>query len=156
MKNKWSVALFLIFFAIALSAQQVGTISSAGGFFKNSSGSVSFTIGECFVGTFNSANLILSQGFQSELIITDVQEVKQLDFEITAFPNPVKGLITLKVENPKDLYYILYDLNGGNIEKKTIDNAESVISFENLAPSTYFIKVFQKSFEIKVIKIVKQ
>lgn len=156
MKNKWSVALFLSLCAMALSAQQEGTVSSAGGFFKNSSGSVSFTVGECFVGTFNSANLILSQGFQSGFISTDIPDIKKFDFEITAFPNPVKGLITLKVENPQDLYYILYDLNGGNIEKKTIDNAESVISFENLAPSTYFIKVFQKSFEIKVIKIVKQ
>jgi len=140
-----------------LSAQNQEVISTTGNFFENSAGSVSFTIGECLTNTFVSSNLTLTQGFQqSNLeIAIDIRNIKDLGFEIMAYPNPVSEFIIVKVEKNPGLYYIIYDINGVMLERKEIVGSETEINFENLNPSIYMLKVFNNKMEVKAFKIIK-
>jgi hypothetical protein len=61
-----AVALWLVLVGLSASAQSVTpqVITSAGGYFTGSNGSLSFTIGETAVGSFASGTGSLTQGFQ--------------------------------------------------------------------------------------------
>jgi len=156
MKNKKITTLLLGLCSIILQAQQQEVISSSGSYMENSSGSIAMTIGECVTKTHITANSIITQGFhQTNLIPTVIKELAGLDFEIMAYPNPVTESVTLRVEKPQGLFYILYDMSGQILEQKKIRNIETEIDFGNLAPSDYIIKVINNDYEVKSFKIVK-
>ena len=139
-------------------AQQLEVVSSSGGFLENSSGSISFTLGECVISTLSSPNSFLTQGFHQTFLSIQpgISDIRELDFDIAVFPNPVKDLMSLQVKKPRDFYYVLYDINGAVLEQKEIVTTESDISFENLSPAVYILKVFKGSQEVKIFKIIKQ
>jgi hypothetical protein len=137
-----------------LNQQQV--VASAGGISQNGQTSIEWTLGEAVIYTLPGNNVKLTQGFhQTNLIPTVIKELVELDFEIMAYPNPVMESVTLKVEKPQGLYYILYDLNGQILEQKKIKNIETEIEFKNLPPSDYIIRIISNDYEMKSFKIVK-
>jgi hypothetical protein len=154
---------FLISIAVAtlltahISAQQV--IATSGGAGQNASGSITYTLGEVVIETYNGTDKKLTQGFQqSRLIITAVSELQGLSYSVAAFPNPTTNFLKLKLEKdfPETLDYLLMDINGKVISSGKIENGETDISFESLAVGTYFVKVIQDKKEVKTIKVVKQ
>ena len=156
MKNKKITTLVLCLCSIIIQAQQQEVISSLGSYMENSSGSIEMTIGECVTKTHITANSILTQGFhQTNLTTTVIMEIAGLDFEIMAYPNPVMESITLRVEKPHGLLYILYDMNAQILDQRKIENIETEIDFGDLAPSDYIIKVINNDYEVKSFKIVK-
>lgn len=155
MKQKWCLALILSSGSMILSAQQ-SAISSAGGLFKNISGSVSFTVGESFLSTFTSTNLTLSPGiFYLDPGSTGTKSKLTSNFEISVSPNPANEYVTITSEKKEELFYVLYDLNGKILEEEEITGTETRISLKSLSPSVYFIKVLQNSSEVKYFKIIK-
>jgi hypothetical protein len=139
-----------------LLAQPQQVISSAGSAFENSSGSISFTIGECITNTFSSSSMILTQGFhQPKLVIIDNLTDELFDIDIIAFPNPAKEFVILRIEEFQGFSYALYDLTGGVIEKNEIFSSETEIDFNILVPSTYVLKVINNREEIRTFKIIK-
>ena len=156
MKNKKIPILILCFCSIIIHAQQQEVISSSGSYMENNSGSIAMTIGECITKTHITDNSTITQGFhQTNLTVTLIKELTGLDFKITVLPNPVIWYVTLRVEKPQGLFYILYDMNSKILEQKKIENIETEIYFGNLAPSTYFIKVIGNNYEVISFKIVK-
>ena len=144
-------------FGTILQAQQL--VSSAGEFYQNSSGSLSFSVGELSIETFSNSNNILTQGFhQTNLIAIAIKELKDLKFEIIVFPNPTKDFVLLKIpiENFTGLQYKIYDIHGKLLQNKILKENETEISFANFSPSTYFIKVSDGNKVLKTFKIVKQ
>ena len=142
---------------LALFAQEV--ISSGGDHHEKTSGSISFTIGEVVIETFPKTSNILTQGFhQTNLIAVAVHELPGLDYEISAYPNPAKDYVILKLPAEKviGMEYRLYDVNGKLIQNKMLEGTETEIPFNDLSLATYFIKVIQGNKEIKTFKIVKQ
>jgi hypothetical protein len=91
----------LILPAIAQVAKQ-DVIASAGGYNTATGISLSWTLGETIVPTFSSSNLILTHGFQQQLIVTSVQENLESLVKITLYPNPAVDLITLVFDEPLD------------------------------------------------------
>jgi hypothetical protein len=157
MIKKLGITILMSLCTMFLFAQNQEVLSTTGNFFENSAGSVSFTIGECITQTFVSSNLTLTQGFQQPKleIAIDIRNIKDLGFEITAYPNPVKEFIIIKVEKNPGLSYIIYDINGIMIERKEIIGSETEINFGNLNPSIYMLKVFNNNMEVKAFKIIK-
>lgn len=156
MIKKLGITILLSLCTMILFAQNQEVISTTGKYFENSAGSVSYTIGECLIYSFISSNLTLTQGFQQHLyIISDFPEIKGSNFKIIAYPNPVKDYVILSVESNPGLNYIIYDMSGVIIERKEIIGSESEISFENLNPSVYVLKVFNNKIEVKAFKIIK-
>jgi hypothetical protein len=138
-------------------AQEI--ITPIGDFFTNSSGSMSSTLGEPVNETFSGSLNVLTQGFQqSKLTITSLKELPNLDYTIIAFPNPAKEYVTIKSTSKKNenLLYEIYDNSGKLLKKKQFDGSETQISFCDLKPSDYYVKVISGQKEVKVIKIVKQ
>ena len=148
---------WLIYFGSNLQAQQL--VSTAGDYYQNSSGSLSFSLGELAIETFSSTNNILTQGFQqTNLVAVSIKELPGLDYEISVYPNPVKDIVILKIPSDKmtGKQYKLYDSNGKLLQNKLLEKTETEISFSSLAPATYFIKVGEGEKELKTFKIVKQ
>jgi hypothetical protein len=112
--------LSIIFISAAVSANaQMLTptvIASSGGFFFNTAGMLSFTVGElAAVSTISSANNILTQGFQQpEDFGVFVPSVDASIFYMNVFPNPSNGHFSIFVNTPKEynLSYSVYDMLG--------------------------------------------
>jgi hypothetical protein len=66
MKNTVIILVFVVLTAWAARAQQV--VATAGGYFENASGAVSFTVGEPVIATFQNGETILTQGFQQPYV----------------------------------------------------------------------------------------
>ncbi len=52
--------------------------------------SISWTLGETIIPTFTSPNLILTHGFQQQVIVTAVEENFENQVKITVFPKSGK------------------------------------------------------------------
>ena len=155
MDKKKLLILLLSFLSIILFAQPQQVISSAGNMFEHSSGSISFTMGECITITCCSETNILTQGFQqSRLVIIDIGPPREQQIEISAFPNPANSYVILKTENYQGLTYTLYDLTGRIIEQNGLYRTETTIDFSSLVPSTYLLKVNNQE-ELRIFKITK-
>ncbi len=158
-KNKLLIFSLAVIFLLTgkLSAQQV--IATSGGTGQNTSGTITYTLGELVIETYSGTDKKLTQGFQqSRLIITAVSEIKGLSYTVTAYPNPTTNFIKIKLEKdfPETLDYLLMDINGKVLSSGKIENGETDISFEDNAVGTYFIKIIQEKKEVKTIKVVKQ
>lgn len=155
MDQKKFLTILLSFWSMILLAQPQQVISSAGSAFENSSGSISFTIGECITNTLSSPAMILTQGFHQPKLVIDNLTDKLFDMDIVAFPNPVKEFVILRIEEFRGCSYALYDLTGRVIEKNEIFSSETEIDFNILMPSAYVLKVINNRKEIRTFKIIK-
>jgi hypothetical protein len=155
MKTKLLCLIFLVC-GVAMQAQQV--IATAGNFSSNTSGSLSWTIGEGIIETYTGTGMILTQGFQqSTRTSTATQNLSSNAMEISAYPNPTSDFVSLKVniKSPINLKFSLYDVYGKLVLDQKLESNESKISFNNLASGVYLLKLFSYEKEIKAIKIIK-
>jgi len=140
-----------------IEAQQV--ISSMGGSLQNSSGTLSYTLGELVIDTYTSGSVTITQGFhQPKITVTEINELSDPDFLITVFPNPTNAIITLQTEKAitGKIKYALFDLNGKVLLDGELENDKTEITFESMNPGIYFIKIFKDGIETRTFKIVKQ
>jgi hypothetical protein len=160
MKQIYSLLFILVLVLITninANAQQV--VSSAGNMLQNSSGSLSFTIGELVIDTRSSSGKTLTQGFhQPKITITAINELADLKLTIAAYPNPTSDWVKLTIEKSttKNMEYALYDLNGKLLVSKMMNSGEVEILLTPYLPSTYFLKVKLDGKEVKTFKIIKQ
>jgi len=101
-------------------------VASSGGYFSNTSGSLSFTVAEMtMVQTFTTTGNILTQGFQQpEQNTVGITEPMIAEGDIVAYPNPTTGAFSLQfIAN---------------------ENAEKVISIYNSMGQVVFQKTYQQ------------
>lgn len=151
-----SAVFILLIRPSGLVAQEV--VATDGDHFINSSGSISYTIGEPVTETYSGTSTILTQGFQqSSLVVTGIFEPGGINYEITAYPNPAIEFVTVKVssiETP-DMQYLLYDSNGRLLLRGLINDTETDIPFANYIPAEYILKILQNKTELISFKIIK-
>jgi hypothetical protein len=163
------VILLLIIGVTGLNAQEA--ISAAGGDATGSGGSVSYSVGQLINITNTGTNGSVTQGVQQPYeisVISAMEEATGISLNCIAFPNPVSNYIRLKVaasasfDNAQDkslnihsLNYQLYDMHGKLLDTQKITAIETTITMQNLAPSTYFLKVTDGDKEVKIFKIIK-
>jgi hypothetical protein len=155
MKN--ILLLFLVVISPGLLAQQV--VSSAGSSMSNASGSISYTIGEGVSQTISNGDKTLTQGFhQTTLSVSSINEIKDLDFTISVYPNPTNDFVNLLVGKDEVLgfKYQLFDINGKLISQKELEGNETKVSFQHLSSGFYLLRVNNGSQELKSFKIIKQ
>ncbi|NOZ36313.1 MAG: T9SS type A sorting domain-containing protein [Chlorobi bacterium] len=155
MKKILFLPLILLISATASNAQEI--ITSGGDFFKNSSISISWTLGETITETISDGTNILTQGFQqSKLSATEIFSVNSDNYLITIFPNPAENIINIKINTPENLQYQFLDINGRILKEATITNVNTEIKVNNLPVSVYFLKIYNNNRIIKTYKIIKQ
>jgi len=155
---KLSAVLFLGLGLTGLQAQE--SVNATGGNASGSGGSASYSVGQVVYTTNTGTNGSVAQGVQQPYeisVVTGLEEAKDINLSITAYPNPTTDYLQLKVESEtlKDLSFQLYDMNGKLLQSKKITGNQTSIVMSNLVTATYFVKVVQENKEIKTFKIIK-
>jgi hypothetical protein len=122
-------------------------------------GSISYSIGQIDYETTSGPGGSITEGLQQPIEILTITGFEDnninLNFEI--FPNPTTDFVVLSVYNKKtvNMFYTIYNLDGKLIEKQELAGSQTTIAMKELSNGIYFIKVMQKSSEIKVFKVIK-
>jgi hypothetical protein len=134
MKKFYTLILFLYSLSAAAQSTTPAVVASSGGFFSNTAGMLSFTVGElAAITTLSSANNFLTQGFQQPSDFgVFVPPVKDENFLVSVYPNPSTGMFNLSIttSNNMMLQLSLFDMLG-----KSIMTHQSKLSHgKNLVP----------------------
>ncbi len=161
-KLKLSAVLLLVLGLSGLHAQEA--VPAAGGNATGSGGTVSYSIGQVVYTTnTGGANGSVAHGVQQPFeifVVTGLEEAKDINLSVSAYPNPTTDFLNLKVDASTSLSiqsmgYKLFDISGKLLETKKITSTETNIDMSNLAPTIYFLKVTDGNKEVKIFKIIK-
>lgn len=156
MKKLKASVLFLIFTGAGY-AQEATT--SAGGDAGSSTGTVSYSIGQITYETYSGINGSVAQGVQQPYEIMAVVgiEMKEIQLELSAYPNPATHYLTLKVENytTTNLTFQLIDMEGKLILSDAVTSELTQIPMSQLPIASYFLSVNSGEQLIKNFKIIK-
>lgn len=136
--------IFLIFPGI-LFAQN--SINAAGGKAAGNGGTVSYTLGQVADQTHTGTNGTVSEGVQQAYeiyVLTGLDDVRQIELRMTAYPNPVTEFLVLKVSGEflEKLTYRLFDVQGSLLKSEDITGAETRILMNDLVPAAYLLRVY--------------
>ena len=154
--------VILVFFSVLcglniLFAQE--NTDALGGMAYGTGGSISYSIGQIDYETTSGPGGSITEGLQQPIEILTITGFEDnninLNFEI--FPNPTTDFVVLSVYNKKtvNMFYTIYNLDGKLIETQELAGSQTTIAMKELSNGIYFIKVMQKSSEIKVFKVIK-
>ncbi len=156
--KRYILVFFAALYALSVSGQKQEVIASAGGY--NSSGgiSISWTLGETIIPTFSSGDLILTHGFQQQLIVTTIEDNLEELVNVTVYPNPASEILNIKFEVPIDGDIDIYLLDQqGKLVKTDIVEAASVekqINMQEYPAGIYFLRLIKGKLS-NVYKVVK-
>lgn len=153
------VGLILILLVNTGYAQLLQATATSGGQFTGKNLQISYTIGETSIQTMQGKTMMLTQGFQQpQLWVTAIDEIKGLAFKIQAYPNPVTDFINLATDSelPSGSSWQLLDMSSRLLKNGQIVEMNTEISFQQLVPAVYILKVSNKSKNLKTFKIIKK
>ena len=158
---KHIIVICIFFISSSASSQQV--ISSAGNTKTVKSGvtdiTVSWTIGEGVIATFETSNKNLTQGFHQPLMVeifpTAIEGSKLLD--MVAYPNPTYDKILFNGGDPDGIYHIrLVDKLGRVLEQKSVPAVDLELEMSKYNNGTYLIEVIEDNTEKRrIFNIIK-
>ena len=140
-----------------ISAQEA--VVSSGNVHQNTSGSISWSLGETVTQTFSTGDYTLTQGFQQgDLSVTAIYEKTGIGVNISAYPNPTSSELFVEFESAASgkYSYRLIDEKGNLLDKGEIINAKQRIAFENWQAGLYLLQIHEKSIHVKTFKILKE
>jgi Secretion system C-terminal sorting domain len=151
--------LIAVFIALSSGAQvKQEVIASAGGYNVSGGVSISWTLGETVIPTFQNGNLILTHGFQSQLIVTAVEENLDVLVNIKVFPNPASEIVNIQFDTPVDGEIVVYllDSQGRLVKRDLIEPAmaQKQLNLQDMAAGIYYIKLVKGKL-VNVYKVVK-
>lgn len=162
--KKLYIVLLICFIGVYASGQKISSyvIASAGESAEAGDVSISWTLGELAIETFETTNIILTQGFQQGYFeITSIGEPLSNNFELKIFPNPATEyvMVDLQSEEIKDGIIQMYDMNGRLVynEKFNVIEGPNRIDLADLNSSQYILKVSTASGEVlQTLKLIKR
>lgn len=152
-------ALLLSVLGLAgLQAQE--NLPATGGDALDSSGSVSYSVGQVMYTAHRGSNGTVELGVQQPFeisVVTDMKENQEIKILVSVYPNPSTDHLQLKVEGGAltGLRYMLFNMNGQRLESNDIEGDHTVIETGHLMPATYFLKVLQDNSIVKTFQIIK-
>jgi len=155
MKPNLLLLLVLGMYGTVLQAQQQ-VVATSGNTAKNSSGSVSWTLGEPVIVTLTANNKVLSQGFQQGNVKNAQSIDQKKSMQASIWPNPVHGNLTLTVDNIENVKYQLFDTNSKILLSSNLTDNPTIIDFSKKNSGTYLLKVLRGKTEEKTFTIIKQ
>jgi hypothetical protein len=144
---------------MSVSAQvKQEVIASAGGYSLNGNLSISWTLGETIIPTFQNGNLILTHGFQQQLIITSVEENLEELVKVTVYPNPASDNVNISFDEPLDGEVKVFLINSQGKLVKTDVIGETIVekqmNLQDLPAGVYYLKLMKGKLS-NVYKVVK-
>ena len=156
-KFKFFAVLLLCMNFTSLFAQE--STNASGGMAGGPGGSVSYSIGQTVYGALSEANSSVLQGVQQpfEIQVMTGIDAPEIQIGINAYPNPTSDYLLLKMENLANgnYYYQVSDALGQTLEQQQIQDHETRIEMQNLAPAIYYVQISRKNQTLKSFKIIK-
>jgi hypothetical protein len=156
----YAIILFYTFIILSsgiITAQTVVTTTGANA--NNSSGSVSFTVGQLVVSTLKNSEGTIIHGVQQpyEISVVTGIETQEIKLLFNIFPTPTSDILTLKTDenDTEGLSYRLFNAAGVMLEAKKVTGNETHISMGRYSSGIYYLKITEKNLEIKTFKIIK-
>jgi len=155
--------LFLLvtaLFTLSAASQKQEVIASAGGYNVATGISISWTLGETIIPTFTSQDgtIVLTHGFQQQLIITTVEETLETMVTVTVFPNPASEIVNIEFEQPVDgeIKLVLLNSQGKFVRTDVIEAATVIkqINLQEFPSGIYYLKLIKGKLS-NVYKVVK-
>src|SRR3989339_119568 len=119
--------------------------SSAGSFFKTETGTLSWTLGECVVATYQTDEILLNQGFQQFIPILNTGIVSgNSEKEFRIYPNPASDRIQIKPAGSPDedpLRIELMDICGRQRLELHSSSDNITLDVSRLPDGLYFIRI---------------
>ncbi len=154
---KKSIISIVVFISFGFSSFGQNALSAAGGHFKTSGGSTSFTVGQVAYVLKKGTGSYLNEGIQQVYTkkTTPIEELVYLK-EVKLYPNPTQETMTLILSSKEDVQvrYTIMDYLGKEIRNGNILSEKSEISLRDLPSGNYFISLKSKK-EIRIFKMVK-
>jgi len=154
---KKSIIPIVVFISFGFSSFGQNALSTAGGHFKSSGGSTSFTVGQVAYLLKKGNGSYLNEGVQQIYTkkTTPIEELVYLK-EVQLYPNPTQETFTLIMSTKEDVLvrYTIMDYLGKEIKYGIILSEKSEISLRDLPSGNYFISLKSKK-ENRIFKIVK-
>ena len=122
-------------------------ISSSGANFNSGGSSLSWTIGEPIIDTYNAGSSQLTQGFhQSYLNITAIQP-QAIGLEIRAYPNPSQSTVFIEIGgNPESYQLELFNILGQRLQSFEAENSNAIsIDLSAYAAGNYLLRISQQN-----------
>jgi len=156
MKKSLILSFILVATFVTVQAQRNEVVAAAGDYFKSSTGSVSWTLGELATETYSAQSKTLTQGFQQSRtgFVTAVYD--SYDQGVAVYPNPTADQLYLYTDRPAGLSYQLYSLVGVVLDQQAITQPETLISLNGLAPTIYLLQVKRGASIISIFRVVKK
>jgi hypothetical protein len=155
-------SLLFIFFTIfcfgnGLSAQSLAleVVANAGDYAENSSGSLSWTVGELVTETIGNAGIILSQGFH-QFNLNLVSTSEKLPFSVKIFPNPITEFLQIEMDAAQTISIQIFDVMGKIAYQSSQKSNTVFIEMRTLSAGTYFLKLIdQNTKKTNIYSIIK-
>ncbi|MFW5872703.1 MAG: T9SS type A sorting domain-containing protein [bacterium] len=152
MKQYTLISYFCLLSFFVLPAQDLDIISSSGGFSENTEVSLSWTIGEPIVESFEGDDYSLSHGFQQgNLTVETLIEEELVNNFLWIYPNPVKDRLTIECSNDHEDFQLI-DIQGKVVWSMKGNKKKMEVDFSDLPPGSYFLR----TSKLKTHKIIKQ
>ena len=128
-------------FCLSSVAQE--SVVSTGDYHENSTGSLSWTLGEVSTETYESSTAIVTQGQQQHYYDFTSIEEQPSKFSFSAYPNPVSDIMNIKVEHYQEgsLQIEMYSLEGKLLLQERMDNSTHQIHLNRFDASNYIITI---------------
>ncbi len=151
MSKRIFFVLAAIFFSVCGFAQialEPSVIASGGSYAENESMSISWTLGELATTTLSGGDMILTQGFHQPIDFGTGISTIELNWGITAYPNPVADELNIRfdIDRTRDFWIEIQDVTGRVLsleQHKEVFPADVLqINTSNFTYGVYFLKVF--------------
>lgn len=150
MKHVFIAATILL--SCTVTAQQ-NTVTT-GGDASGTNGSVSYTIGQIdyvyVENGSNSANAGVQQPYEFFIV-----GLNDLNYITALYPNPTYDELNLKIENPENMTFRIFDASGRLILEKASLTSENIISVTSWAKGNYNLQLFSNGETVETVKIIK-
>ena len=152
--------LLIVVSPFILKSQSISrsVIAAQGDFSFNSTGSLSWTIGEVITETESNFPHIITQGFQQpdSMMYTSIVELFD-DLEVTIFPNPTGDFLNIRTNLDYSFDVKCYNLLGLVVLENLDCKVMTKLDLSGLMEGSYFIELINSnrciSKKIKIIKI---
>lgn len=152
------ITLTLISISVYSFSQSTNSnvVSTGGNFFDKNNISLSITIGEALIKTYDPNNIVLTQGFQQAIYnITDVSENNDTEIHISIFPNPTSEIVNIKCEE-QNCHYKIINTSGNIFANGELQQIVTPINIANVPGNEFFIEIYSETSSIKkTYKIIK-
>lgn len=152
----------ILLFGIGLTGLQAQTnVNATGGNASGGGGSASYSVGQLVYQTQIGTNGSVAEGVQQAYeisVVTAIEQAKNINLLVTAYPNPTTDFLTLSISKFKlsGLSYQLFDMSGKLLFNEKITSSQTQIVMSQLVPASYLLVVKQGNMGLKTFKIQKK